>query len=875
MLRWPYMKKLTILSFLCFMLSWVYVSAQLSSPAICKDSNTLIRYYSDELFQKSKILLVNDGGNVTWGGILDGYNSYNNISIFRTTPDGSIKWSTQLLPETHLNFPDINIVEGVNGTILVSGLAKYGLNNQPQFFFIACIGNDGALLWYHFYDAHMNNGQQSVRVGIGAAAVDVSGNMYVPVNFTRLLADRPPVSIVCKFSPAGLPIWNKAFVFPLTQSGAVFFLGCFERNDTLTLLSHTGTLTPFVTMQLRSVSGSMLNVKAFEPIGNVVFPNASDIFRTKEDKYVMMGGRSGGSGDFSGIDFNTVIFNRQLEPIKSFHIKTFQVYTANGWGGYGKNMVTTPDGELLYGTARPQESSFYYGQIDTAFNIKTQKKIQYTDPAAGNFYLPPLSYCNGNKLSIRSTGCSPITGKCGLDYLSFDKDIVKTNDCFSSMDTSFMELIPFKMNVIPFTWDYIEDNVLKELPILITQQSAGFSMEEVCKEINICEKPVISGPDSICVSQAETFFTVPENDKCYKNIYWTIDERAIRSRRQVNDNTIALAFKTEWQGHLYASINGSCILQDSLLITAYKEKAGKLLTDDTSICEGSWVKLDIPGIFLSYSWNTGAATSYIQVTKKGIYSVKVLESDGCFIKDTFHLQEVFAALSVNLSNNPVLCDGFQILDAGEGFTSYLWQDGSNNRTFAANTPGKYWVSTMDVNGCMDSDTASFTRLAEAPKNFIADTAFCAYEYLLLKPDNNRYRQYLWNDGSISNTLTVTKPGIYWLQVIDNNGCTGRDSAMVKMSICPQRFFVPNSFTPNGDGKNDVFKPVVTGALQTYQFSIYNRWGQPVFKTSSRENSWNGLSNNKKQPSGNYIWVCTYQFYNQPPQIRKGTVMLLP
>jgi len=106
---------------------------------------------------------------------------------------------------------------------------------------------------------------------------------------------------------------------------------------------------------------------------------------------------------------------------------------------------------------------------------------------------------------------------------------------------------------------------------------------------------------------------------------------------------------------------------------------------------------------------------------------------------------------------------------------------------------------------------------------------------------------------------VNKPGLYTVTVTDINGCRATDTIVVILRNCINRLVFPNAFTPNGDGRNDLFRPVVSGNLTSYILTIYNRWGQRIFSTSNPSSGWNGRLRNGKIQSDGYVWVCTYQF----------------
>ncbi|RUT80039.1 PKD domain-containing protein [Ancylomarina longa] len=114
--------------------------------------------------------------------------------------------------------------------------------------------------------------------------------------------------------------------------------------------------------------------------------------------------------------------------------------------------------------------------------------------------------------------------------------------------------------------------------------------------------------------------------------------------------------------------------------------------------------------------------------------------------------------------------------------------------------------------------------------------------------------YLWQDGNTSSTYTVTEEGVYKLQFTDLNSCIGRDSIMVYVDR--YRIFVPNAFTPDGDGVNDTFAPVITGDLagEDIEMYIYNRWGEMIYKFTDLGEGWNGTYKGKNANTGVYVWI---------------------
>lgn len=133
--------------------------------------------------------------------------------------------------------------------------------------------------------------------------------------------------------------------------------------------------------------------------------------------------------------------------------------------------------------------------------------------------------------------------------------------------------------------------------------------------------------------------------------------------------------------------------------------------------------------------------------------------------------------------------------------------------------------------------------------------------------------YGLNDPAVQNPIaTPTQPITYFVTATNDAGCVGIDSVSINVEVF-QDILVPNGFTPNGDGKNDVFRPIVGAQFALTNFSVFNRWGQLIFTTNQKDAGWNGKFQNNPQPAGIYTWMVTAKKGSQ--SIRKtGTVLLV-
>ena len=121
-----------------------------------------------------------------------------------------------------------------------------------------------------------------------------------------------------------------------------------------------------------------------------------------------------------------------------------------------------------------------------------------------------------------------------------------------------------------------------------------------------------------------------------------------------------------------------------------------------------------------------------------------------------------------------------------------------------------------------------------------------------------------NIDSFHYTVSATTP----------EGCTGSNGITVFIYKTLPDIFVPTGFTPNGDGLNDVLKPIMAGIAQFRFFRIFNRWGQLLFETAQQGKGWNGTINGTPQPTGTYLFSAAGVDYTGHLVEKKGTVVLI-
>ncbi|WP_461634045.1 T9SS type B sorting domain-containing protein [Labilibaculum euxinus] len=161
------------------------------------------------------------------------------------------------------------------------------------------------------------------------------------------------------------------------------------------------------------------------------------------------------------------------------------------------------------------------------------------------------------------------------------------------------------------------------------------------------------------------------------------------------------------------------------------------------------------------------------------------------------------------------------------------------------------------NGCVNSSVIDFTVHDRPFFDLGMDTTIFYTESKILSPSIDiRFLpgNYLWQDGTTASTYTVTEEGKYFLEYTDMNGCVGMDSILVYVDR--YRIFVPNAFTPDGNGVNDTFGPSITGDIagEDIEMYIYNRWGELIYTFTDLGQGWDGTYKGKKANVGVYVWI---------------------
>ncbi len=365
------------------------------------------------------------------------------------------------------------------------------------------------------------------------------------------------------------------------------------------------------------------------------------------------------------------------------------------------------------------------------------------------------------------------------------------------------------------------------------------------------------GPEYMFVAK---YGKAPDTTFAHKDTFACIDP--VKGDTIVAPPGYASYYWDNGSAHATRNINGIgqyyvyCYGCGAVLVDTFNIKIGTVDTTakDTIVCApNGTASLSVPSIYTSFLWSTGDTTASIMVNTDGSYWVSA--SGGCSaLLDTFNVKVSNIAFSLGKDSNA--CAPVTLL-APPFAQTHVWQDGSTSTTYTAGSTGTYSLSISNQ-GCPYADTV-FLHVTDVSQH-INDTLLCREQPVQLTVQANvpAGANVLWSDSSKQNTLYVKDTGNYWVTVTDSL-CTGTDTFTVATEYCDCKAYVPNAFTPNADGKNDVFRPVFQPGcpISNYWFAIYNRWGQQVFLSKTPGIGWTGDFNGVYCEIGAYEWLLKY------------------
>ncbi len=267
-------------------------------------------------------------------------------------------------------------------------------------------------------------------------------------------------------------------------------------------------------------------------------------------------------------------------------------------------------------------------------------------------------------------------------------------------------------------------------------------------------------------------------------------------------------------------------------------------------------------------WNTNVISNQITTTTSGPY-FQSLNTLGCISADTVNITFQFPPI-VSLGNDTTICEGTILnLNAGAPGT---WNIGNLATVLPVSSPGSYSVIVND-GVCISLDSIDIF-MDYAPLDVLPDSVtHCSDLRITLNAGENLAETYSWSTSETSTSIIPSESGTYTLTA--NNYCGIRTETIeILYEKCEFTLFVPNSFTPNNDGINDVWFPVFD-QLNEVEITVFDRWGEAVFTGNKQNFFWTGnvRGGDYYAPNGTYSYKIIYKSQFGDDEIIFGHITL--
>jgi gliding motility-associated-like protein len=291
---------------------------------------------------------------------------------------------------------------------------------------------------------------------------------------------------------------------------------------------------------------------------------------------------------------------------------------------------------------------------------------------------------------------------------------------------------------------------------------------------------------------------------------------------------------------------------------------------DTSVCEGAILILAATvSSGAQITWQDGSHTFGYQVIGEGIYWV--VGSNVCGEDtDSLIVTYQYPPEAFTLGPDTVLCpDEFITLTVPLTGYDILWQNGSQQSSIIADQDGIYLLTLSNHCGSVSDDIEVSLDQRTPVIRLEANYEWCEGDEITLNVLQPFPATYLWSDGSTGSAITISTPGIYTVEVSTECQTISEDITVISVEPCKPQvvikddIYIPNVFSPNDDGINDLFTPLFGSDLQVIQLSgsVYDRWGSELYATEGSTFSWDGRFKGETLNPGVYVYtiLVNYKF----------------
>lgn len=428
---------------------------------------------------------------------------------------------------------------------------------------------------------------------------------------------------------------------------------------------------------------------------------------------------------------------------------------------------------------------------------------------------------------------------------------------------------------------------VKDVKLIVT--SSKGCIDSVFQQLTVADKPKLQLPfKDTLICNIDTLAIPVFNTG---NFSWQPNRNILFA-----NTSSPLVFPKDTTRYIVTLNDNGCVNSDTVTVNVLSFITVQLGNDST-ICQTDTLRLRPVSEALSYRWSnsSGVAINHVKyplvqpLVNTRYYVTANLGK--CQDRDTVLIKVAPYPIAI-AGPDTTICLGTRIqLRSTVTGSSLNWTPASSliDPTVGSPVAGPsrtttYVFHVTDTAGCRKSvtDTIVVNVSPPIPADAGRDTAVLANQPLQLQASGGLryswYPEYGLSNPSIHNpvaTLDATTDSIrYRVRVSDAAGCFAYDDILVRVYTTGPDIFVPSAFTPNGDGKNDILRPLTLGITRLSYFRVYNRWGQMIFTTSELGKGWDGVFNGAPQAANTYIFETEGTDYTGKTVYRKGTSVLI-
>lgn len=420
-------------------------------------------------------------------------------------------------------------------------------------------------------------------------------------------------------------------------------------------------------------------------------------------------------------------------------------------------------------------------------------------------------------------------------------------------------------------------------PVVLKTDSLRVTVRGMCDSIDI------NGLVKVCSATDTLSYAVFRSEKCALPYSLIVDNNFVDVVGQ-SATSVRLRFKQPGSTVLKVAYANECkTVVDSLKVDIRFSPPAINLGPDLAICRDTVLTLNAGPGFETYLWQNGITTPAISFTAGGMYHVTATDFCGTAFRDTFLFNKQkptpFAYSPISLRQ----CGPDSVLFAASGGDLYTWSPAAGFENPLAPS-SLAWIDrslaiTLHVNdtACRRDTLITIPVVYNSPPVLTlnkSNDVNCVLDSAVISASGGL--RYSWLPTAAitrqtNNSITVRpqQSTTYIVTATDAQGCTAEDSISVVFTpLGDQQLWVPNAFTPNNDGLNDVIRPRITGRAGKYEFRVYNRWGGLLFLSNNPMQGWDGTHKGEKQPLGTYVYLVTAEGSCNGKFTYKGTFTLI-